>query len=366
MPVLKGTTSGFFVLEAPDRGPALSLADIGATGEGRTGNKRFVCPLCDSTRKKKNTKQLSVDMATGAWQCWHCGEKGLLTDYWTERPKLNPKEQARERLRKVFSITPRSEPDQDPDDADWRRWLRAAVPLVGTPGEAYLAGRGIPLDLAAANGVTFIRSWYGRPGVVYPLLDAAGAVAAVGVRYVTDGDPKTRVRGKLGLGAFAAAGALAGDTVVIVEGPADALSLGLCGVPAVALHRVYAPDWLVKQCAFKRVLVALDADTEGDKASPVLVDAVSAYGAKAERLRPPAGKDWNDALREWGVDRLRRVLFDMLARPRWQAAFTRRQRPPHPPLESAIDTADWQAFCREIVTYEAGTLPTIVQEEMQL
>ena len=288
-------------------GPVLSLADLGdGEAEAGTGNRRYVCPLCAPERRKSRSRDFSANMATGAWQCWHCKAKGKLTDYWTERPKLTRKEQVRERVQKAFGPSTRAEPEHDPDDAEWRQWLTAAVPLAGTRGAAYLEGRGIPADFAAAHGVTYIGRWYNRPGIVYPLRDQADKLAAVGVRYV-DGrsDPKTRVGGKLSLGVFATPEAFTGDVIVIVEGPADALSLALCDVPAVALHRTSAPGWFIKACAFKRVLVALDADAEGDKGAAKLTGEVAAYGATGLRLRPPVGKDWNDALTAWGVDGLR-------------------------------------------------------------
>ena len=84
----------------------LSLADLDAVGTAGTGNRRFVCPFCDHTRHKQGTKQLSVNLATGAFRCWHCDATGKLTDYWTERPKLSPRQQRRERIRRTFSLTP--------------------------------------------------------------------------------------------------------------------------------------------------------------------------------------------------------------------------------------------------------------------
>ena len=298
---------------APPRG--LSLAELGAEGAARIGNQRYVCPLCSPERRKAGRRDLSVDLATGAWQCWHCGEKGKLTDYWTDRPKLTVKERRAEKLRQVFNLTPKPKPApvHDPDDALWRQWLRAAVPLAGTPGAAYLDGRGIPPEFAAAHGVTYITSWYGRPGIVYPLHDHVGLLAAVGVRYI-DGpaEPKTRTGGRLGLGVFPTPGAFDGDTVVLVEGPADALALALCGIPAVALYRTSAPGWVVKRCAFKRVIVALDADTGGDEGAARLIPELDAYGATVKRLRPPLSKDWNDALIAWGTERLRAWLRETI------------------------------------------------------
>jgi Toprim-like len=84
--------------------------------------------------------------------------------------------------------------------------------------------------------------------------------------------------------------------LVLVEGPCDALSLAECDVPAVALVGTAAPAWLPQAAAFRRVVVALDADAAGDRAAAGLMEALASFARSVERLRPPAGKDWNDAL----------------------------------------------------------------------
>ena len=83
---------------------------------------------------------------------------------------------------------------------------------------------------------------------------------------------------------------------MLVEGPCDALSLAECDVPAVALVGTAAPPWLPQAAAFRRVVVALDADAAGDRAAAGLLDALASFARSVERLRPPTGKDWNDAL----------------------------------------------------------------------
>lgn len=289
----------------------ISLADLDASRSDGTGDKRYVCPLCSPGRSKAKRKDFSVNLATGAWQCWHCKESGKLTDYWTDRPAMTRKGQQRAKLAAAFGLKPTSEPTPatpatDTADVQWRAWLQAAKDIAGTPGADYLGGRGLSVELAHQCGVQYVTRWFGRrPGVLYPLRDQHGVIQAAGVRY-TDGrdDPKTRVGGKLSRGVFATPGALDADPVIVVEGPADALAIASTGRSAVALHRTSAPDWLVKKLAFRRVSVGLDADTSGDAASDTLAGELRAYGAVVTRLRPPAPKDWNDTLVAWGVERL--------------------------------------------------------------
>jgi hypothetical protein len=296
-----------FMVTAPPAPRGLSLSDLGLAAG--SGEQRRPCPLCSPERRKAARKDLVANGTTGLWKCHHCGESGLLTDFWTNQPQRPAREWRRERLRQAFALTSKPDPAPDPDDAIWRQRLLQAADLAGTPGEAYLADRGIPRELAALCDVQFIADWYGRPGVLFPLRGAQGDIQAAGVRYI-DGrtDPKTRTAGKLSLGVFATPSAFTSDPVIIVEGPADALSIATTGRAAIALHRTSAPAWLVRKLTRRRVLVALDADAAGDPAAEKLITELQSYGARATRLRPPAGKDWNDTLLTWGVARFTRWL----------------------------------------------------------
>jgi hypothetical protein len=151
---------------------------------------------------------------------------------------------------------------------------------------------------ATAAGVLWVGTCYGRAAVVYPMHDQAGRLVAVNARHVDRGTPKTHSVGDRALGVFATPGALAapgGAPLVVVEGPADALSLATCDIPAVALVCTRAPRWLRSAAALRDVRIGLDADHEGDEQAAALADELAPFARSVERLRPPA-KDWNDAL----------------------------------------------------------------------
>src|SRR3712207_4999297 len=148
---------------------------------------------------------------------------------------------------------------------------------------------------------------YGRPSILFRVRNRAGDVVAVMGRYV-DGrdDPKGRDAGKKSLGVFATPGARTRTgRLVITEAPIDALSLAAAGVPALALGGTSWPDWLPSACAFRLVVLALDADKAGDDGCARLAAALRAYGATIERWRPSGGKDWNELLTTLGPDQLR-------------------------------------------------------------
>jgi DNA primase len=90
--------------------------------------------------------------------------------------------------------------------------------------------------------------------------------------------------------------------LVLVGGICDALALAECDAPAVALVGTAELAWLPQAAAFRRVVVALDADAAGDRAAAGLMRDLESFARSVERLRPlggpagEAGKDWNDAL----------------------------------------------------------------------
>jgi hypothetical protein len=294
---------------APARALALSLVDLEAFDPRPAGGRderRFCCPLpaCSEKPRDRAHQSLGVNVASGLWLCHRCGARGKLT----ERREVRPwREARRRRALEAFALAPALAPGRAASAAELGPMLAACAPVAGTPGEAYLFGRGIGRDRATAAGVLFAQDWYGRPAVVFVLRDRHGREVAASGRYLDRRHPKTRVAGDRKLGAFATPGAWDAPpgslgslgqrgTLVLVEGPCDALALAECDAPAVALVGTAAPAWLPQAAAFRRVVVALDADEAGDRAAAELEASLASFARSVERLRPLAGKDWNDAL----------------------------------------------------------------------
>jgi hypothetical protein len=297
--------------------PPLSLADLEAfdarpAGGGR--ERRFCCPLpaCADKPRDRAHQSLSVDTDTGDWTCFRCGGAGRLVERWRPAGAWR-----RERALWPFRLAPERERRHAASTPQLAPLWAATSELAGTPGAAYLAGRGLPPDVAAACGVRFAPDWMGRPAVVFPLHDPTGALVAANTRYLGDearrnsAQPKTRTIGDRVLGAFATPGAWAADPLVLVEGPCDALALYAAGVPAVALVGTRPPVWLAQRAFGRRVAVATDADPEGDRAAAALRGDLESLGAlRVTRWRVPAAggiKDFGDVARGWGVAEVRAV-----------------------------------------------------------
>lgn len=288
--------------------------------------RRFLCPACgDDKPRDRAHRSFAVNTGTGAYKCHRCAVEGKLTDYWEDRPRTTRAERSRAALARAFALperkTPAAKPEPTPDDrereARWRATWESSVDLTGTPGAAYVEGRAIPCDLAAAAGVRFSPVWYGRPAVLFPVVDRGGALVAVSGRFI-DGrdDPKTQTGGHKSAGIFPAIpGALEARCLAICEGQFDALALAACGVPAIALIGTSWPDWLPRALAFRSVLIATDNDTAGDRAALSLGPELATRGARAIRLRPKNVKDWGEALENGKLALLRTHLRGFASMP---------------------------------------------------
>lgn len=302
---------------------ALSLRDLEyldprasglSIGQGRR-EQRFLCPLCGQGKARDAAhRSLSLNPQSGLWRCHRCGESGKVSEAWEERPPTERRQRAQMALTRAFAV-PAASPVEEvaqPKDLSWKSALRGLQPLNETRGASYLGGRGLSIETAKSSGARFSPTFMGRPAVVFPLRDQSGALVGAQGRYVDGRDkPKARTLGDKRASLFATRDALHADlpALIVTEAPLDALSLAQAGYPAVALCGTQAPTWLHRAGAFRRVLLAFDADDAGDVAAEKLRPLLGSFGARCERLRPEGAKDWNEMLQASGRD----ILADFLA-----------------------------------------------------
>jgi DNA primase len=178
--------------------------------------------------------------------------------------------------------------------------------------EEYLAGRGIPLDLANEYrlGVVAVpcsghEQYVGR--LVIPYLTRSG-IATLRFRALDDSQPKylslPRDTGRLyNTAAFFARG----SRIVITEGELDALVVTeFAGVPAVGLQGAQAWKTVYRRCfaGYTEVIVVGDADEAGRK----FTDRIC---AELEHSRPvylPEGEDCNSLFLTEGPEGLANAL----------------------------------------------------------
>jgi hypothetical protein len=283
--------------------PALSLADVDAYDPHarRTALRlRARCPLHGGDHQQS----FSADLVTGAYCCHACGAKGKLTDYWTERPRERPRRDERLVLHRGPAKTaPLASPVVVPPKAvpvlappgpvpglDHLPSWPAALP--GSPGERYLAKRGIPLAIARQYGLGWAEpgTWpNGDPGfgyLVFPL--SIGAYGrAVHPNYPRRDAPKaSRHRKTSGPVGLFNAEVLAAPPIWlhVCEAPLDALTLAVYGSPAVALVGTALGEHVGAFRRCRGVLLALDGDVAGEKATILAASALRALGIAVRRL----------------------------------------------------------------------------------
>jgi len=206
----------------------------------------------------------------------------------------------------------------------------AGVPILGTPAEIYLAGRGISLEALgrAPNVLRFnARTWCSERGGEQPAMlaliqDGGVTIGAHRTYLAPDGRGKARIKAaKKVLGAHKGGliplwrgasdkplkEAPEGDVVAICEGIEDGLT--------IALH---CPEWRVVACvsignmgelalpeAIREVRLCFDRDGENPACAVARERAVRRYQAEGRQVfevRPPEGfKDFN----EWHQAELR-------------------------------------------------------------
>lgn len=190
--------------------------------------------------------------------------------------------------------------------------LARAAPLAGTPGQAYVERRGVPVDIAEAAGVRFVGDFGGRPAVVVPLRDGADMLTSVHGRYLHTmrGQNKMLTIGP-GDGVIGVLGGWRGEPLILVEGLFDALSLAACGWASVATIGRWA-SWLPEVSAGRVVWLAFDACRPGE--ADVARYAARLQRAEVRRLPPPTRcKDWNTALVKRGPRQVSRWVSEQLA-----------------------------------------------------
>lgn len=207
-------------------------------------------------------------------------------------------------------------------------WLSAEKGVLGTPVEAYLASRGIALSslprlpraLRYAPRLEHKKTGTVWPAIMSAMTDAEGRICAVHRTYLAmDGSSKAPVepqrmmwgdvrgsairlwRGETGLGPEEAARHGLLDTLALVEGIEDGLSLAL----ACPDLRIWAAGSLGNLAAIRlprcsdEVIVCADNDWGKPQAQRALEEALAVLGRQAgvRVARAGIGKDFNDQLR---------------------------------------------------------------------
>ena len=299
----------------PEENLTLSEADLDACRpvKGEGNRLRAFCPYHGSDHQRS----LSVDTVTGRFKCFACGAWGYLESHRSalaERSTLPPRASLRTPTHAPKPPQAPPMPTPRPELAGIMAGYRDALP--GSPGEAYLRSRGIPLDIAQLAGVGFaapgtwahrndagelIRDWK-RGRLVFPHTDPTGGIVNLYGRAVGDDVPKQHKHDHLaGSKGYFNTQALREGTgpVTICEGAFDALALMAAGAGrVVAIFGVNGWRWEWAK-ELRELLFALDSDEAGAKELRELARGAALRGKAVAYLEPDAYGGAKDASAAW-------------------------------------------------------------------
>jgi DNA primase len=291
---------------------------------------RAYCHLHGSDRQRS----LSVNVENGFGECFSCHAQVFVPEFNPEGAMRAPAPLTAARLLQP----PRPRPPHEPAPEPWQRGELATLErlaermrarLSDERARAYLEGRGIPYDIAAAVGVGYVppdaklsgslAKW--RDRLIFPLGSPAGRGYAgrslwgwvpgmdenvhKALLEATPDAPrrweKTYPAGWFNFDALATA-----ETAVLVEGPVDLLALlaagmeGMPGTPVVALVGTAGrAEWITANV--RRVVLALDGDQSGGDAAKSLARDLTTAGVAVRLCVPTSGdgygKDWAERWR---------------------------------------------------------------------
>jgi hypothetical protein len=228
-------------------------------------------------------------------------------------------------VRQKMDVKPLKEPRQADIEKikAMKKLCQGNQSLAGSPAQAYLESRGIPLEVAKECRVKYHPSWpfkcgddtHRLPAVVFPFFNNKGELVAAQGRVLQPWEGKNQGnRGSFCVGVFGTPGAVACDPIAITEAPIDALSLYVAGCPTIATGGTgNFPDWLEVELAkspkpgySRTVFIATDSDGPGEDSAGKIQQRLSYV--RPVRLKPVGVKDWNDVLTSSGVDELCNIV----------------------------------------------------------
>lgn len=278
-----------------------SFSDFGIEiPPGRSGEVATTCPKCSAHRKNSKAKCLTANTDKAVWLCHHCGWAGGLST--GEDRKSNPFEFAPKQYRK-----PTYNPAPETDQSKMMKWF---------------ADRGIPASVVALNKIVTNTVWM-------PQIEAE--TKAIQFPYFRDGeciniksrDHQKHFRMESGAERILyGMDGIEGETLIIVEGEIDKLSLETAGFKNCVSVPDGAPsptakdytskfsflesceEWL-KQ--FKKFVLAVDNDDPGKKLEEELARRLGRD--KCFQVQWPEGrKDANEVLCNEGAGRLKQCI----------------------------------------------------------
>ncbi len=322
-------------------------------------NYKGLCPF-----HNEKTPSFVVSETKQIFKCFGCGESGDVLTFVEKYYNLDFKGAA-EMLAKEYGIDiSNAFADQGNKkelyeiNRDAARFFYRGLRERDNPGYRYMAGRGISNDTLRQFGIGYAddnwtsltdhlvgkgydhktlldlglisRSEKGhyydkfRNRVIFPIINTAGEIIGFGGRIIGEGEPKylnsqeTKVfQKKNNLYAMNLAKGYVSkqDSIVLVEGYMDAVSLFQAGIRNVAASlgtALTANQASLIRRFTRNVYLSYDADSAGQNAADRGLDILYEEGLRAKVLVVPDGKDPDEFIKKYGKKAFEQAMSDAL------------------------------------------------------
>jgi hypothetical protein len=273
----------------------------------------IACPVCGPTRstaaKRRRKTLLTRDKGEGliGYHCYHCSLDGYVLEGGRTRQSRNSLEGVAATKRAADAEEIERKERLDYVSRIWNE----AIPIAGTPGEAWLAGRGIEIRSVPDHAglrfhlkcpATYEGAWR-RPCVLARYVDAStGEAKGIRHRTIEPGPHKAMTLGPMH-GCVIRLWPSDGDHLCLAEGVETALYAGTkCMVNGRLLRPIWAAGCDSNMAAFpvlpdvKTLTLVADNDPKGagQRAAAACADRWVAGDRDVQIITPARVKDMND------------------------------------------------------------------------
>lgn len=269
----------------------------------KSKGKMYVCPICKSGERRNGTGAFSIGDNGTHWECFSCGKNGDIFDLIGELNGIPDYNGQFEKAAEIFGTDVGSKniervkmPEQQAKSADYTDFfLQAQSHITETD---YPQRRGLSKAVIDRFKLGYVAEWRHpkvpnaptSPRLIIPT--GNGSYQARDTRTEIPENQKKYSKSKVGTAQIYNREALTTATkpIFIVEGEIDALSIIEVGGEAIAIGGtagVRAVIELLKaQKPCQPLVVALDNDTAGQKASETLSESLKEIGIPFYRVNP--------------------------------------------------------------------------------
>lgn len=268
------------------------LNEIEAMGLEYHGNNQYVCPFCGSGTGKNKSGAFTYYKDTKSFHCFVCGESGDITDFYSKYNQIDKNEALKILQEKYLG----AKPVKTTHTTNKRNVEEICLEATKRKVESnYFKNRGFSQETVQEHGLFCYIDDHNDTRAFIPV--SRNFIMTRRIQDKNDKFDKMK-HGKQEIFNKKDLYDNKSEYVFVCEGWADCLSFYELGFSAISLNSVSNANQLIKQLeekpTQKKIILALDSDEEGKKATEKLKKELSALGYEPAFFNLDGYHDVND------------------------------------------------------------------------